>query len=59
MHALLDARRKAQDEEGRALVRRLQSYFAESLRRELAGVGAGTDFASLSKRDVTDSQAGS
>lgn len=59
MQALIAARRTLQDEASRALVRRLQTYFADSLRNELAGLGAGTDFASLSQRDVTDSNAGS
>lgn len=59
LQALVAASRAAQDEASRARVRRLQTYFAESLRRELAGVGAGTDFASLSQRDATDSRAGS
>jgi|GEM_PF-2775936 len=59
LQAVVAASRAAQDEASRARVRRLQTYFADSLRRELAGVGAGTDFASLSQRDVTDSPAGS
>ena len=59
MQAFVAARRAAQDEESRALVLRLQRYFADSLRSELAGLGAGTDFASLSQRDVTESPAGS